>query len=206
MNTRAKSTVIPALLGLLLAACAANRAAVVEKQGRSAADYYPLRLGTCWSYATSFLGQMQPDMNVCLVRKDPGGLYVDDKTPPSRLSFDGHGLRDGAVRYLLKEPLEVGNKWMSVIDVRTVEKYEIVDTGSLVSVPAGTYDGCVVVRMEVRIDATRALIVHTSFAPGVGIVRIDTQLQNGAQFVPQTRFDLQSFTRGPSSLSQKKQS
>jgi len=195
----------PAILSLFLASCAANSALLVEKRARQAADYYPLRTGTCWSYTTSFQGQKQPDLNVCLIR-DEQGTFIDDRSPPSRLRQDDQGLRDGSIRYLLKEPLEVGNKWMSVIDVRTVEKYEIVDTASKVSVPAGTYDHCVVVRMEVRIDATRALINHMSFAPGVGIVRIDIQLQNGAQFIPQSRFDLQSFTRGPAKLSQKKQS
>ena len=67
------------------------------------------------------------------------------------------GLRDGAKRYLLKAPLTEGTEWMSVADLNTVERYRIIDVDRKVTVPAGVFAACVVVRMEVRMKEKRGM-------------------------------------------------
>ncbi|HOX46359.1 MAG TPA: hypothetical protein PK668_22340 [Myxococcota bacterium] len=154
--------------------------------------YMPLAVGTRWVYGTTFQGQPQPDLEVVLVREE-GGFFLDNRPTPSRFRFDAEGLRDGATRYLLKAPLTQGLKWMSVADLKTVEHYEITAVERKVSVPAGVFDGCVTVRMEVRLDERRAMRNDMTFAPGVGMVDVRVSLLDGAKELPQSRLVLKVF-------------
>ena len=126
---------------------------------RQVEDYYPLAVGNCWTYTASFQGQQQPDLKVCIVKQERK-YFIDDRQSPSRLRFDAEGLRDGSVRYLLKSPLETGQKWMSVVDVHKVEHYQIEAVDKRVKVPAGTFQNCVVVRMEEKMTSKRSLIAR----------------------------------------------
>jgi len=155
-------------------------------------SYLPLAVGNKWSYATSFQGQPQADLVVSLVKKQ-GPFFLDDRPKPSRYAFDNNGLRDGNKRYLLKLPLEVGTKWMSVADLNTVEHYRILDVNRKVKVPAGVFSGCVVVRMEVRMTDTRSMRNDMTFAPGVGIVEVRTWLLDGSKALPQSVLQLKKF-------------
>lgn len=157
--------------------------------------YYPLALGNCWTFAASFQGQPQPDLKVCIVKQEEK-YFVDDRRNPSRLRFDAEGLRDGTVRYLLKAPLEAGQKWMSVVDVKKVEHYQIESVGKLVKVPAGSFRDCVMVRMEEKITSDRSIVVWTTFAPGTGIVEIKTAVHIGAKQVPQIHMLLKNYQPG----------
>jgi hypothetical protein len=155
-------------------------------------EYYPLSVGNCWTYATWFQNQAQPDLKVCIV-KEEGGFFQDDRPAPSRLRFDATGLRDGQVRYLLKAPLEEGAEWMSVADVRTVEHYRIETVGKKIEVPAGVFKDCVVVRMDVRMTDQRSMVSRMTFAPGVGIVEIHISLKKGSELLPQSVMRLKSY-------------
>lgn len=183
----------------ILAAGLGTGCAHVESGGstRQAAhpleDYYPLAVGNCWTYATSFHGQPQADLTICIQGREKG-FFIDDRPAPSRLKFAPDGLRDGGVRYLLKTPLEPGTRWMSVADVRTVERYEILAVDEDVRVPAGHFRDCVVVRMEVRMDDQHVMRNLMTFAPGVGIVEIRADLKKGAELIPQSRMRLKKFT------------
>ena len=183
---------------LFVAGCSHVDTAGTGKAAASARleDYYPLAVGSCWTYATTFQGQAQPDLKVCIV-KEEGGFFLDNRPVPSRLRFDAAGLRDGQVRYLLKAPLEEGNKWMSVADVRTVEHYQIEAVGKKSKVPAGVYRDCVVVRMEVRITEEQSMINRITFAPGVGIAEIRVSLKQGAKHLPQSVMQLKKFEQAP---------
>ena len=156
-------------------------------------EYYPLQVGNCWTYVTSFQGQPQADLKTCIVREERG-YFIDDRPAPSRLKYDAEGLRDGGVRYLLKAPLQKGARWMSVADVRTVERYEILSVDEDVQVPAGHFHDCVVVRMEVRMDEKHVMHNLLTFAPGVGIVEIRANLKRGTKLIPQSRMRLKEFT------------
>lgn len=161
-------------------------------------DYYPLAVGNCWTYTTSFQGQAQPDLKVCIV-KEENGYFFDNRPVPSQLRFDAVGLRDGKIRYLLKAPLEEGAKWLSVTDVQTVEHYDIEAVGKKVNVPAGVYKDCLVIRMEIRMTDNRSMINRMTFAPGVGIVEIRTSFKAGAKQLPQSIMQLKKYEAGPGS-------
>lgn len=179
---------------LLVTGCSHVETADTTRAAASAPleAYYPLVVGSCWTYATSFQGQAQPDLKVCIV-KEADGFFIDDQKVPSRLRFDAAGLRDGKVRYLLKAPLEAGNQWMSVADVRTVEHYQIEAVGKKTEVPAGVFKDCVVVRMEVRITAEQSMINRITFAPGVGILEIHVSFKKGAEQLPQSVMRLKKY-------------
>ncbi len=180
------------LSGLLAAAGCAHVTPAGGKTGAAAQEYYPLDVGNRWTYATTFQGQPQADLTVSIVREEKN-FFIDDRPTPSRLRWDGDGLRDGDVRYLLKTPLSVGTQWLSVADIKTVERYEIVTVGHEVRVPAGVFRDCVTVRMEVRISDTKAMENHMTFAPGVGIVQIRTDFRDGARVLPQSLLQLKTY-------------
>ncbi len=155
-------------------------------------SYMPLAVGNRWVYGTTFQGQPQPDLEVLLVREEDG-FFLDNRPTPSRFRFDAEGLRDGATRYVLKAPLSQGARWMSVADLKTVERYEIAAVERKVSVPAGVFQGCVTVRMEVRLDERRSMRNEMTFAPGVGMVDVRVSLLDGAKEIPQSRLVLKRF-------------
>jgi hypothetical protein len=157
-------------------------------------SYMPLAVGNRWVYGTTFQGQPQPDLEVVLVGEE-NGFFLDNRPTPSRFRFDAEGLRDGATRYVLKAPLTAGLKWMSVADLKTVEHYEITGVERKVSVPAGVFEGCVTVRMEVRLDERRAMRNDMTFAPGVGMVDVRVSLLDGAKELPQSRLVLKLFEK-----------
>ena len=184
------------LFGVIFAFVISGCAHVDENKKSSAvgsvAEYYPLAVGNSWTYTTTFLEQDQADLVVSIV-KEENGYFIDNRPTPSKLKFDGIGLRDGSIRYLLKGPVTKGNKWMSVADVRTVERYEITGIDEKIKVPAGVFDKCVKVEMEVKMTETRSMVNQMIFAPGVGIVRIKTHMKEGAKQVPQTMMALKTY-------------
>jgi hypothetical protein len=66
---------------------------------------------------------------------------------------------------ILKRPLEKGKKWTFDAD-----DYEILETDAKVTVPAGTFDGCLRVEQRERKGAYSAQSVY---APGIGLIRFD---------------------------------
>lgn len=184
---------ICAFLLMIVAGCSHVETVDTKKAATARLEeYYPLAVGNCWTYQTSFQNQAQPDLKVCIVKED-NGFFLDNRPVPSRLRFDATGLRDGTVRYLLKAPLEEGQKWMSVADVRTVEHYQIEAVGKKVKVPAGVYKDCVVVLMEVRMTEENSMINRISFAPGIGIVEIRAIFKKGAEHLPQSLMQLKKY-------------
>jgi hypothetical protein len=185
------STACAVLVCLLVAGCAHSSRQRLDGPGgdRTLSRYMPLTIGNRWTYATSFQGQAQPDLTVEIVGQE-GGFFLDNRPSPSRYRFDAEGLRDGTKRYMLKTPLAEGTEWMSVADLNTVEHYRIVDVDRRVQVPAGVFSGCVVVRMEVRMNEKQALRNEMTFAPDVGIIEVRTLLQDGSKFLPQSHLQL----------------
>ena len=170
---------------LVVHACAHAPDGQTESKQVELESFMPLAVGNQWIYATQFRGQKQPDLTVSIVKQEKG-VFIDNRPQPSRMRFDAHGLRDGNVRYLLKAPLEKGNKWMSVADVKTVERYEIIDTQRTVRTASGTFEGCVTVRMEVRISQDKVMRNDMTFAPSVGMVEVKTSLLVGSKLLPQS--------------------
>jgi hypothetical protein len=109
-----------------------------------------------------------------------------------QLKADELGVRDQR-RYLLQNPIEAGTKWNNVVSVSAVEHYEIVGVDQPCEAPAGHWAHCVVVESRSRVDDGRALLNEMTFAPGVGIVRLSTTLEQGGQRVPQALLLLNTF-------------
>ncbi len=159
---------LSAALAMCVLGCAHGRGDSVDRY--TPGDFYPLAVGNSWTFSVNTLGQTS-ETTVTLVAKD--GEFFKDSTG-QRLMLDGSGLRDER-RYLLQRPLVKGTHWKSVVSVSSVESYEIVDTDQKVTTPAGSFDGCIVVRSTNPQNKDVSLINETTFAPGVGIVRIETQ-------------------------------
>lgn len=182
-------------LALALAACA-PRAAPLPAPAAFADEvgaFYPLAVGNQWHYAGAMLG-VRTTRAIEIVRSE-GGVFYDNLGGALRL--DGHGLRDDR-RYLLRGPVERGTSWTSVTSVSAVERYEISAVGQEVRVAAGTFGGCVTVRAATRLTARRVLYNELTFAPRVGIVRLETYLlEDERQRIPQVALELQRYQLAP---------
>ena len=155
-----------------------------------AACFYPLAVGNSWTYQGRMLG-VRTRRSVRIV-KEQAGVFHDNMG--AALRVDRHGLRD-TKRYILRGPLEKGTKWISVTSVQAVEHYKIVATGKPVTVPAGTFHGCVVVRASILLTRQRQLVNELTFAPRVGIIRIQTTMvEHGNRLVPQVDLKLHEYT------------
>lgn len=184
-----------ALAGAVLFGCAHGPERTDGRTGAELERYLPLQVGNRWTYQTRFQGQQQPDLTIRLVA-EKNGYVLDDRPRPSRYRYDAEGLRDGNERYLLKRPLEKGNAWMSVADLNTVERYRIVDADRRVRVPAGVFEHCVVVRLQVAMPGERMMRNDMTFAPDVGIVEVRTVVLEGKREIPQSHLKLASYVLG----------
>lgn len=157
-----------------------------------ASDYHPAAVGAAWTYAGKVGGQPVEKTITVTGKKD--GFFADDAG--GLLKVDADGLRDEK-RYLLKNPLEKGKSWASIVSVSSTEHYEIVDLGFTVNTAAGQFNDCVLVRGTNRIDAQKALRNEWTFAPKVGMVRITGTLVDGAKEMPQVFLELKSYKAPP---------
>ncbi len=175
-----------------LAALLLSTACVTSPSGGparpSAATFHPLAVGNQWTYAGKMQGQ--PVEQVITIKGMKDGYFADDAN--GLLRVDAEGLRDDK-RYLLREPIERGRSWSSIVSVSSTERYEIADTGFTVSTPAGAFNDCVLVRSVNRIDADRSMRTEWTFAPGVGIVRLAFFATVKGKDLPQGLLELKTF-------------
>ncbi|MHB1844235.1 MAG: hypothetical protein ACYCWW_05290 [Deltaproteobacteria bacterium] len=182
---------------LSLLACASTAQTVRAAAGPSPAALFPLAVGNRWSYQVEFLGARQT-LSVSIV-SGQGGVFVDSRG--QRYSVDSRGVRDEQ-RYLLREPLEPGRSWQSIVSLQSTERYRVVAVGETTDVPAGRFEGCV--RIEGRIEgggaapsgkgASKAQLAEQTYCPGVGLVKVTTyeELQ-GQRGAPQWREELAAY-------------
>jgi hypothetical protein len=194
-------TLVVVLIGIVGSGCAhVGDKATGDGDGETARHklekYFPLAVGNSWTYQTSFQDQSQPDLTVEITKQEKG-FFIDNRPRPSRLRVDASGIRDGSIRYLLKAPLKKGSKWMSVADVRTVEHFEIAEVARKIKTPAGVFNDCVVVNMEVKIKENRSMVNRMTFAPEVGIVEIRALLYEGTKTITQSYMVLKTYKLAP---------
>jgi hypothetical protein len=180
-----------ALAGLLLA-CAHGPAA--PSRPGAPADYYPLAIGNQWVFVDES-PSLPPasrgrTRTVRIVSRDAGGYFVDTERGALRADADCLHDRD---RRLLCAPIELGRTWSSVVSVSSTERYEIAAVGERVETPAGRFDGCVRVRATNRAGPGAQIVLETTYAPGVGPVRIETFAVVGGTASPQVRAVLSSY-------------
>lgn len=182
------------ILAFALAACASSAPRPDEAPGYSVCDYFPLAVGNRWVYdgPAQPNGQREP-ITVSITGKREG-FY--EQTGNQLITCDAEGLRDQK-RLLIQPPLQRGHAWKSVVSVTAVEQYSIIDVGSTVNVPAGTFRDTLTTLAKQRIDAQRTLVNETTYAPGVGIVRISTRLLEGEKEIPQIEIALREYQLAP---------
>lgn len=178
---------------LALSACATSSETTKKKTeaAKSAGDFYPLAIGTTWSYEVKLLGETR-QIEVSTLKKNDDG-YVEDSTGAQFL-VDSFGVRDQK-RYLLRNPIAAGTKWTNVVSVSSVENYEILAADQPCDAPAGQWEGCVVVESRNRVQEGVVLVNEMTFAPGVGIVRLSTVLESNGKQIPQSTLALMKFTK-----------
>jgi hypothetical protein len=157
------------------------------------ADYFPLAVGNAWTYLDrSSPGAAPVRRSVRVVERDREGYFVDDQR--GALRADGDCLHD-RTRRLLCLPLRRGHSWSSVVSAAAVERYEIAGVGETVAVPAGTFQGCVRVRSQLRSGGVEQ-VAELTYAPGVGLVRLETFAVVEGVARPQVRGELESYRVG----------
>ena len=154
------------------------------------ADYFPLAVGNRWTFLDRSPQQPEPTRRtVRIVERDADGYFVDDQR--GALRADPDCLHDRA-RRLLCRPIEPGFAWSSVVGVSATERYEIAGVDETVTVPAGTFRGCVRVRSQLHAGAIDQ-VAELTYAPGVGPVRLETFALVGGIARPQISGVLESY-------------
>jgi hypothetical protein len=173
--------------------CASTQAAVEEKPRDSArlGDYYPLAVGNTWSYVVNGRSEKRVDVKIL---KEEDGFFHDSQG--GQLMVDSFGIRDQK-RYLLRGPVEPGRTWTNVVSVSSTERYEILQAGVTCESRAGVFQDCVQVEGRNRVDADTTLINTFTFAPGVGLVRIQVEAERAGRRIPQTWLELTSYQVKP---------
>jgi hypothetical protein len=175
------------LVGVGLAGCAKKqvRPTPADSQARK---FYPLQVGNWWVYQAKFLGDTR-DQRIEIVRQE-GGYFVDNQG--AKLQIDNYGIRDEK-RYLLRDPIQVGNEWSNVVSKTSTERYRILQTDVPCEVPAGRFDGCVKVEGRNRVDPNTTLVNVFTFAPNVGLASIEVSAETNGKKIPQTELKLTSY-------------
>ena len=182
-------------LSLLLSLLGCAHSTRAPGPGARPADYYPLAVGSEWTWedrSPQLPTGPTPLRTVRVLERTADGYYRDSARGELRI---GACLQDRA-RSLLCGPIAVGTRWSSVISPESTESYAIVGVGERVTTPAGTFEGCVRVRANTRAAADTELINEISYAPGVGPVRIEIITVRNGKAVPQLRAVLRSYRPG----------
>jgi len=173
--------------------CASSQVQVDEKPRDSGklSDYYPLAVGNTWSYVVDGRSDKRVDVKIL---KEEDGFFHDSQG--GQLMVDSFGIRDQK-RYLLRGPVEPGRTWTNVVSVSSTERYQILQAGIPCEAPAGRFESCVQVEGRNRVDADTTLVNTFTFAPGVGLVRIQVEAEREGRRIPQTWLELTSYQVKP---------
>ncbi len=184
------TALVRALLLALIAFAACARAPVAPASRGGPADYFPLAVGNSWTFLDRSPQQQESRRRtVRIVGRDAEGYFVDDQR--GALRADPDCLHD-RTRRLLCRPIEPGSTWRSVVGVSATEHYEIAGVNETVTVPAGTFRGCVRVRSQLRAGRVDQ-VAELTYAPGVGPVRLETFAVVGGVARPQISGALESY-------------
>jgi hypothetical protein len=181
-------------VSILISACAASGgapAAVGPRAGATATDYYPLADGWKWAFDVEQDGMNILATYVVLERRE--GIAVvqagDEKltyvvTPDGVAQFEGNAIGD----YVIRNPIKQGAEWaVAGGRARIASANEEINIDSV-----GHYAGCVVVEVT-RTDPAR--VTRTVFAPDLGPVALEMQVQEGTKFVTKARARLRAVTK-----------
>jgi len=192
--TRLAQAAVAGSLSLLtlLSACASAPTAPVASASRSTAatDYFPLDAGWKWAYELERDGQHLLAVYSVLERMPDGAIVqAGDQRISYAVTPRGIAMKEaGSVGdFVLQNPVALGTTWNVMAGTA-----KIVSVDKTVSGPAGEYKNCVVVEM-LRHEPNR--MSRTTFAPGVGPVEIEVQVESQGRFVTTTHATLRGTTR-----------
>ena len=195
---RAVSRLAAFLLAASLAACAHAPvpAATAPRPPAALGDptaYFPLAVGNEWIWLdrSPQSGAGAPKRRtIRIVSRDADGFYIDSEKGALR---SAHGCIQDRSRRILCVPFEPERAWTSIVSETSTERYLIAATGLTTTVPAGTFEACVLVRARNRAGADAEIVLETTYAPGVGPVRIETFALVGGRKLPQVSAELASY-------------
>ena len=182
-------------MSMLVPACATSGGAAVAvvrpRPGPTATDYYPLADGWKWAFDVEQDGMNILATYVVLERKDAIAVVQagDERltyvvTPDGVAQFEGNAIGD----YVIRNPIQQDAEWpVAGGRARIASANEEVNIDSL-----GRYAGCVIVEVT-RTDPAR--VTRTVFAPDLGPVALEMQVQEGPKFVTKVRARLRAVTK-----------
>jgi hypothetical protein len=190
-NTRFYSLLAALALVPACATTGGGSDAVRPRAGVTAADYYPLSDGWKWAFDVEQEGLNILATYVVLERKEAIAVVQagDERltyvvTPDGVAQFEGGAIGD----YVIKNPIKQGAEWtVAGGRARIAAANEDVNIESV-----GHYGGCVVVEVT-RTDPAR--VTRTVFAPDLGPVALEMQVQEGQKFVTKARARLRAVTK-----------
>jgi len=195
-TTGSRSRTLAAVVGTAvlsaLSACASAPPgqAVSASRSTAATDYFPLDTGWKWAYELERDGQHLLAVYTVLERLPDGAIVqAGDQRISYAVTPQGIAMKDAGTvgDFVLKNPVMLGATWNV-----TSGTAKIVAVDKTVSGPGGDYKNCVVVEM-LRHEPNR--LSRTTFAPGVGPVEIEVQVESQGRFVTTTHATLRGTTR-----------
>ncbi|MES1204603.1 MAG: hypothetical protein ABUS79_01575, partial [Pseudomonadota bacterium] len=195
MSKRVRTTALWVIgLGFVsgVVGCAAGPSATPAEatKARLAADYYPLDMGWKWAYDLERQGEHMLAVYAVLERTPESAIVqAGDERIEYSVTAAGVAQREGVTvgDFVLKNPIVLGAEWNVFAG-----KAKITSVSETVTGPSGEYKNCVVVE-ALRADPTR--LSRTTFAPGVGPVAIEVQVQSQGRFVTTMRASLRGATK-----------
>jgi hypothetical protein len=181
-------------LSVLVVGCATSAGSPNEVKPRpnlTAADYYPLTPGWKWAYdverdginiLATYAVQDRAGDSVVVQAGDEKLTYAI--TPEGIVQVESGVTGD----YVIKNPVAVGAEWPVAGGKAHIESVTAdfrLDSGE-------HYLGCLVVAVT-RTDPVR--VTRTTFAPDLGPVALEVQVQDGAKFITTTKARLRAVTR-----------
>jgi len=159
-------------------------ATVTVSSGLDAERLFPLRDRYVYSYVVETTEGSGGMLNIRAKRHDDESGTLQMPTGPREFVYAEDGVILGGTSgvYFLKWPLEVGTQWRGERGATV----SIVEVSKTVTVPAGTYQGCV--KTSERRGGDRPMQIDTTVCPDVGIVEL--QAASGEAF---ERLSLKSY-------------
>lgn len=159
-------------------------ATVDVSSGLDAERFFPLRDRYVYSYVVETAEGSGGMLNIRASRRDEKTGVLQMPTGPREFVYAPDGVVLGGTDgiYFLKWPLEIGTQWRG----ERGGVVSIVEVAKTVTVPAGTYQGCV--KTSERRGGDRPMQIDTTVCPDVGIVEL--QAASGEAF---ERLSLKSY-------------
>ncbi len=182
------------LLVVGVAGCATTATSGNEIRPRAnltAADYYPLTMGWKWAYDVEHDGMNVLATYAVIERTgDTATIQAGQDRLTYAVTAQGISQADAGITgdFVIKNPVAPGAEWPV-----TGGQARIISANADFKLDSGEhYLGCIVVEVT-RTDPVR--ITRTTFAPDLGPVALEMQVQDGPRFVTTTRARLRAVTR-----------